>query len=172
MDLLVMSGTGNIVHDKRKGSRPLLSHLIGTKELLQQAGYSQDICTAGLLHSVYGTNRFTIACIDPEQRQQVRAVAGEEAERLAWLFHAINRPRTLHKAIQIGLWDANANPAAKCELQGRSEGFTLEVVIILRSFRLFLLLCPIHITSHNRAGHAGERHGAGRPNRHRDRQPP
>ena len=139
MDLLLMSGTGNIIHDKRKGSRPLLSHLIGTRELLHRAGYSQDICTAGLLHSVYGTNRFTIVCIEPAQRQQVRAVAGEEAERLAWLFHAINRPRTLHKAIQTGLWDANADPSAKCELQGRSEGSTQEVIFrctVSRSFWL------------------------------------
>ena len=129
MDMLLISGTGNIVHDRRKGPRPLLSHLIGTKELLLQAGYSQPICTAGLLHSVYGTNRFQIICIDPAQREQVRKVAGEEAERLAWLFHSINRPRTLHTAIQFESWEEilQANPGAQYILQGRSQGSTIEV---------------------------------------------
>ena len=124
-----MSGTGNVIHDKRKGSRPLLSHLIGTRELLQQAGYSQEVCTAGLLHSVYGTNRFTIVCIDLAQREHVRSVAGEVAERLAWLFHAINRPRTLHKAIQTESWESTvrAEPSAIHKLQGRSEGSIIEV---------------------------------------------
>jgi hypothetical protein len=131
MDLLLLSGAGSVIHDKRKGSRPLLSHLIGTRELLQQAGYDASICTAGLLHSVYGTNRFKIACIDPAQRAQVQSVAGEEAERLAWLFHSINRPKTLHNAIQLESWEAtvDGDPAVRFPLNRcGTDGSIIEVL--------------------------------------------
>ena len=111
------------MHDRRKGSRPLLSHLIGTQELLKHAGYPPSICTAGLLHSVYGTNRFTIVCIDPKERGHVRSLAGDEAERLAWLFHTINRPRTLHDAMKSEAWDEETEGSAETRhvLKGRGD---------------------------------------------------
>ena len=73
----------NLIHDSREGKvrRSLLDHLLGTQYLLQQAGYPEPICTAGLIHSVYGTNRFTTISIDPSddaERARVRASVGHE----------------------------------------------------------------------------------------------
>jgi len=42
-----------------------MSHLVGTMDLLRGGGYSDNVCNAGLLHSIYGTNRFTLMSLDP-----------------------------------------------------------------------------------------------------------
>ena len=135
MDLLLISGADKIAH----GSRTLLAHLIGTQELLQQAGYSSEICTAGLLHSVYGTNSFKISAISPAHRDHVRVAAGEEAERLAWLFHIINRPHALHDAVRFESWEAKIeqDPTAQFELQGREPNTTVQASLP-PSFTLWL----------------------------------
>ena len=65
LELLKELGTLEVVHDKRKGSRNLMDHLVGTQDLLRGAGYCHSVCHAGLLHSIYGTNRFQIMSIDP-----------------------------------------------------------------------------------------------------------
>jgi hypothetical protein len=72
-----------VIHDVRKGKarRSLLDHLLGTQELLQRGGYPEALCTAGLMHSVYGTNRFTLKSIDASiqgERERVRASAGQQ----------------------------------------------------------------------------------------------
>ena len=65
LELLNELGTHDVVHDKRKGSRDLMDHLVGTHDLLRGGGYCESVCHAGLLHSIYGTNRFQIMSIDP-----------------------------------------------------------------------------------------------------------
>ena len=65
LQLLQELGTNDVVHDRRKGNRNLMSHLVGTQELLRAGGYCDSVCHAGLLHSIYGTNRFQIMSIDP-----------------------------------------------------------------------------------------------------------
>ena len=52
-------------------------------------GRAPALCDAGLFHSVYGTEYF-----EPERtasRNEVLAVIGAEAERIAWLWCAIRR---------------------------------------------------------------------------------
>jgi hypothetical protein len=70
--------------------RTLLTHLIGTYRLLLARGADQDVCLAGLYHSVYGTSH--MRCTLPVDRAGVRARIGERAERLAWLFSVVRRP--------------------------------------------------------------------------------
>jgi len=48
---------------------------------------------AGGLHSVYGTNAFRSACLEVDKRPILRGLFGERAERLAWTFSKINRPK-------------------------------------------------------------------------------
>lgn len=71
--------------------RTLLAHLIGTYRLLRARRADLDVCMAGLYHSVYGTSH--IRCTLPVDRAGVRALIGERAERLAWLFSVVLRPR-------------------------------------------------------------------------------
>ncbi len=69
----------------------LLEHLSGTRMLLARWGNDADTCAAGLFHSVYGTYVFSHAIVGQEARGSVRAVIGEHAERLAWIFCTVDR---------------------------------------------------------------------------------
>jgi hypothetical protein len=77
----------------RHSGRSLLEHLVGTHNLLQHWGNPQDLCLAGLFHSVYGTDRFTHSMVqsDTDNRQQVRELIGTRAEQLAFLFCSFRR---------------------------------------------------------------------------------
>ena len=79
-------GFGTLQHDSHV---PFLAHLGGTRRLLTAWGERPALCDAGLFHSVYGTEFFVPDRI-PE-RNDVTAVIGVEAERIAWLWCAIKR---------------------------------------------------------------------------------
>src|SRR5579859_2255226 len=66
--------------------RSLLEHLLGTATILSRWGAPEALQAAALLHSVYGTDAYRHQLLERARRDDVRAVAGEEAERLAHLF--------------------------------------------------------------------------------------
>lgn len=78
--------------------RSLFDHLVGTFDLLRQWKCEQSVCLAGGLHSVYGTNIFSHESLTEQARPLVQEIFGVPAERLAWLFSSIDRP----KAIETG----------------------------------------------------------------------
>jgi len=78
--------------------RSLMNHLLGTYGILKKWDCEEFVCLAGGLHSIYGTNVFKRESLSIEARPRVRHLFGEDAERLAWQFGTINRP----KAIEIG----------------------------------------------------------------------
>lgn len=73
------------------GGRNLIMHLQGTEGLLLQWGACQDLCDAGLFHSVYGTESFGKNLIPSTLRTQVQEMIGQKAERLAWLFGMLTK---------------------------------------------------------------------------------
>jgi aspartate beta-hydroxylase len=73
------------------GGRTLLDHLIGTAAILRRWGLPPAVQRAGLIHSVYGTETYRRAVAGAGDREEVAAVAGADAERLAHLFAAIPR---------------------------------------------------------------------------------
>ncbi|HEY1737305.1 MAG TPA: hypothetical protein VGI86_01265 [Acidimicrobiia bacterium] len=79
-------GFGELQHDSHV---PFLSHLIGVRRLLATWGERAALCDAGLFHSAYGTEYFQPA--RTAERDDVIAVIGAEAERIAWLWCAIRR---------------------------------------------------------------------------------
>ncbi|HTL84063.1 MAG TPA: hypothetical protein VL856_02705 [Acidimicrobiia bacterium] len=86
LDLLKSLGFAELQHDSHV---PFLSHLVGTRRLLGSWGERPALCDAGLFHSVYGTEYF-----EPDRiatREDVVAIIGAEAERIAWLWCAIRR---------------------------------------------------------------------------------
>ena len=88
------------------GQSSLVSHLLGTHELLQTWGSSKSLCLAGLCHSIYGTESFSKTPVTLESRDFVRSLIGLDAEKLAYLFGAHQKE---------SLW----------ENLSRSNGFTL-----------------------------------------------
>jgi hypothetical protein len=99
LDLLQRSGADVAQHSQRR----LLDHLVGTYQLLQNWGMEQHVCTAGLFHSIYGTNIYTHQSIAFSDRAQVQAAIGMQAEHLSWLFCSIDRPQAFFSALEHGV---------------------------------------------------------------------
>jgi hypothetical protein len=86
-DFLVGMGVEQVPHTHKT----YLGHLIAVFRSLESQGYPQDVCRAGMFHSIYGTERFQGFTLPLERRDEVRALIGERAERLAYLNCAMDR---------------------------------------------------------------------------------
>jgi hypothetical protein len=84
--------------------------------LLEHWGLGQDVCLAGLFHSVYGTEHFREGPLGQRDRPRVREVCGERAERLAWRFGVLAGDSLL----------SMASRSPKYRLRG-TNGQTIEV---------------------------------------------
>ena len=84
---LLSLGADNLLHS----GRHFLAHLEGTYRLLRGWELPDSVCYAGLFHSMYGTDGFKRNSLTLEDRHEVRALIGEEAERLVYLFCSVRR---------------------------------------------------------------------------------
>lgn len=76
----------------KHSQRTLFDHLVGTHTLLEWWGNSEDVCTAGLFHSIYGTNHFQRRPWPINDRRTIQNLIGYTAELLVFLFATSNRP--------------------------------------------------------------------------------
>lgn len=109
------------------GGRTLLDHLLGTQAVLGRWGAPGRLQRAALIHSVYGTDAYGPRLIPRSDRARLAAAAGEDAERLAYLFAVTPRgpllAGTRHWAPDLPLRDgadgadgANASPPTREDL--------------------------------------------------------
>lgn len=103
--VLALKRTGAFyINHKKRLERKLGEHLLGTYDALKKMGADEDVAIAGGLHSIYGTSVFRKVTVPPERRAVIRGLFGERAERLAWLFSAINRPACLEGLEPVRDW--------------------------------------------------------------------
>jgi hypothetical protein len=86
-DFLVGLGIEKIGHTQKS----YLGHLIGVYRFMEAEGCSEELCRAGMFHSIYGTQQFQGFKLPLERRHEVRDLIGERAERLGYLNCAIDR---------------------------------------------------------------------------------
>jgi hypothetical protein len=86
-EFLVGMGVEAIAHTDKS----YLAHLIAVYRLLESQGYPEDVCRAGMFHSIYGTEKFQGFTLPLSRRDEVRALIGDRAERLAYLNCAMDR---------------------------------------------------------------------------------
>jgi len=86
-DFLVGMGIEQVPHTHKS----YLAHLIAVFRDLESQGCPEDVCRAGMFHSIYGTEKFQGFTLPLERRGEVRALIGDRAERLAYLNCAMNR---------------------------------------------------------------------------------
>src|SRR5258708_11425671 len=79
-DFLVALGTDKVPHT----DEVFLAHLIGVYRDLKDWDCDEDVCRAGMFHSIYGTEKFQLFSLPLARRGEVRALIGERAERLAY----------------------------------------------------------------------------------------
>jgi len=68
--------------------RSLIEHLEGTYNILKKWNCCEDLCLAGLCHSIYGTESYKKQTVPLESRTSVKKLIGKDAEELAYLFGA------------------------------------------------------------------------------------
>ncbi len=83
------------------GDKNYLAHLVAVHNDLKKMGCEEDVCRAGLFHSIYGTERFQRFTLPLEQREEVRSLIGERAERLAYWNCCVDRA-SLDQAVAQG----------------------------------------------------------------------
>jgi aspartyl/asparaginyl beta-hydroxylase/uncharacterized protein DUF6817 len=104
--------------------RSLLDHLLETSAILRRWGQPESVVHAGLIHSVYGTEAFHAQLVSVARRDEVAAVVGVQAERLAYLFSVTPRRPLL---AGTHLW-ARDLPSGSAEPPTREE---LDALVLL-----------------------------------------
>jgi uncharacterized protein DUF6817 len=79
-DFLVNLGIEQIAHTQKN----YLAHLISVYKLMERAGCEEDLCRAGLFHSIYGTEKFRGFTLPLSRRAELAQMIGPRAERLAY----------------------------------------------------------------------------------------
>jgi hypothetical protein len=67
-----------------------LGHCAAVYRDMKRWGFDEELARAGLFHSIYGTGIFQRFGLDLERRAEVREMIGERAERIAYLFCAMD----------------------------------------------------------------------------------
>jgi len=60
--------------------------------LLKEWGCPHNLCLAGLFHSIYGTEIFTVKTLGYEKRYLIKFLIGKYSEKLVYLFSIAERP--------------------------------------------------------------------------------
>jgi hypothetical protein len=79
------------VEEVEHTNKSYLAHLIGVYRFMEARGCSEELCRAGMFHSIYGTELFQRFGLPLDRRPEVRRLIGDRAERLAYLNCAMDR---------------------------------------------------------------------------------
>ncbi len=96
-NFLVGMGIDKVDHTHKS----FLAHLIGVYRDMEAAGCPDEVCRAGMFHSIYGTERFQRFQLPLERRGEIRDLIGDRAERLAYVNCAMDRP-SFDRALERG----------------------------------------------------------------------
>ena len=77
--------------DVEHSERTYLAHAIGVHNDMKRWGCDEELCRAGVFHSIYGTELFQRFTLPLDRRGDVRDLIGERAEWFAYLNCAMNR---------------------------------------------------------------------------------
>src|SRR5207247_8736411 len=84
---LLEAGIGDLAHT----GKTYLGHLLALYWMLDERGFSVDVCRAGMFHSIYGTEAFQRFQLPLDRRSDVRGLIGARAAQLAYLNGACGR---------------------------------------------------------------------------------
>jgi hypothetical protein len=80
----------------------LHGHLLRTGQRLKQWGFDEDVCAAGMFHSVLGTQHFSRRSIQLHDLPALETAIGPRAAHLVKIFSVAIRPRSLVQGLVTG----------------------------------------------------------------------
>lgn len=107
----------------------LLAHLLRTRTLALELGASPTLALAALCHAAYGTDGFAVALLDLAERATLRAVIGDPAERLVFVYGACARRETYARLAELPLVVVDRFTGERHELE-RDEATNFAVLTI------------------------------------------
>jgi len=93
INYLISKKTQNIPHNNNKS---LFKHLINVYDKLRSWKCNEDVCFAGLFHSIYGNDIFTT--VIEKDRDVIKKLIGDTSENLVYLY---NKDRFQNKDLKI-----------------------------------------------------------------------
>jgi hypothetical protein len=96
-DYLIAEGVNEIGHT----NKTYLAHVIGVYRYMEARGCTQELCRAGMFHSIYGTELFQGFKLPLDRRAGIGELIGERAERLAYWNCAMDRT-SFDRALERG----------------------------------------------------------------------
>jgi hypothetical protein len=124
------------------GTSSLLDHLVGTYAILRRWGQPAWLQHAALIHSVYGTDAYRRQLLTGPRRKEVAAVAGERAERIAYLFCVTPRGPLLAgthrwaRGLPQATRDPGLEPARQAPQDGQASRDELDALVLLHMANL------------------------------------
>src|SRR5437773_1378551 len=97
-NFLVNLGIDKVAHTQKN----YLGHLLAVYRFMKDAGCEEEVCRAGMFHSIYGTEKFQGFKLPLEQRGDIRKLIGARAERLAYFNCAMDRATFYQAATGTG----------------------------------------------------------------------
>eukprot|EP00039_Didymoeca_costata_P015962 m.278648 g.278648 ORF g.278648 m.278648 type:complete len:430 (-) comp16316_c1_seq9:66-1355(-) len=106
-------------------------HLLGTFTILSAWKQSQDVLRTGLFHTGYSGDLFQFYVWDARkevERDVLRGIVGDEAERLVWLFGTVHRgdiyglKHVMNASSKTGVVMATSDPMDTITIPHRIEG--------------------------------------------------
>lgn len=98
------------------GATSFDTHLVGVQSVLRHWEASDDVCKAGLFHSIYGTEGFQGFKLPLNKRADIRKLIGVNAERLVWIFCMVDR-----KSVDDTLYMTEEDRTKKIVFRSRVE---------------------------------------------------
>jgi hypothetical protein len=97
-------GIEQIAHTQKN----YLAHLVNVYRLMERHAQREELCRAGLFHSIYGTEKFQGFKLSLDRREELAGLIGLHAERLAYWNCLMDRA-SLDRLV---LRDESADPIA------------------------------------------------------------
>jgi hypothetical protein len=72
------------IEQVRHTQKNYFAHLVAVYQLMRAYGEEDELCQAGMFHSIYGTERFQGFKLQASQRAHVESLIGRRAEHLAY----------------------------------------------------------------------------------------
>jgi len=86
-NFIISLGAADIAHTKKT----YLAHAIGVYNDMKAWGAGEALCNAALFHSIYGTQGFQDFALPLSRQDELRALIGEHAEKIAFANCFMNR---------------------------------------------------------------------------------
>lgn len=121
-DFLQSLGTMDVPHT----GEGFFAHLVAVYRDLKSWNCDDEVCLAGLFHSIYGTEKFRLFGLSVDRRDEVIALIGEHAERVAYINCVMDR--ATFDALVLGVSNRSVDPnGSELRVLNRDTGEWIEM---------------------------------------------